>query len=297
MPDRDWIIIISLGIAFGSIFFFNDIMLRDFGPLWVSFARVSTAALGGWIFVLATGRYHAVPVARMPQLVFMGIFMFSIPFSVYPLAQQFVASGVAGIVNALTPVAVVIVSHFWPGGERATWLKSLGVLAGFIGIVFLTIPALGPGTDGQLFGTLVTVLAPLSYAIGLNYVRRLRDLDIALMATWSFTFAAILLFPLAMLVEGPVETIQPTTWVAIAIAGFLITGALFIISFMVIARAGATKTSTLTFISPITALLVGWLFLNESLGPLHFLGMAAIFLGLFLIDGKLFQRWFGQKVN
>jgi drug/metabolite transporter (DMT)-like permease len=287
--DRDWIIILTLGVAWGTTFFFNDMLLRDLGPLSVSLARVSVAAVTGWAYLLATGRSGAVLPRDLAALMVLGALMFAMPFAIYPLGQQYVASGVAGIVNALTPVMVVVISHFWPGGERATLLKSLGVLAGFLGIVFLTIPAMNSTEESVLFGTLVIVLAPVSYACAMNWVRILRGIEMSVVATWGFTFAALMLSPLVLVIEGVPDRIQTSSWISILILGVFLTGVSFIVAFTILPRAGATKTSTVTFVAPVSALLIGWLVLDETLGLAHFLGMASIFLGLLLVDGRLFR--------
>lgn len=289
MPDRDWVIIIILGIGWGGTFFFNEVLLRDLGPVSVSAARVSTAALFCWVYAVLTGRARWPGLARLPQLAIFGTLMFGFPFAIYPVGQQFVTGGVAGIVNALTPVLVVIVSHFWPGGERATVLKSLGVLAGFVGIVFLTIPAIGT-TDGQLFGTLFLVLAPVCYGIAMNYIRRLSDLDVVVTTSWSFTFAGLLMMALAGVLEGAPGTISVASWASIAFLGCVLTGVSFLVAFTILPRAGATKTSTVTFVAPVSALFLGYVLLSEEITALHLAGMAAIFLGLLLIDGRLFRR-------
>ena len=290
MPDRDWVIIIVLGIGWGTSFFFNDVLLRDMGPLAVSFARVAMAALFCWVWLALTRKNPLVPLSILPQFAFMGTMMFAIPFAVYPIGQQYIASGVAGIVNALTPVMVVIVSHFWPGGERATTLKVLGVMAGFFGIVLLTLKAFSAGEPSQVIGTLLIMLAPVSYAIAMNFVRRLHQIDVTVMLAWAFSFASLFMLPLTMLWEGLPTAIAVETWGAILFLGCVLTGASFMIAFRILPRAGATKTSTVTFIAPVSAVLVGYLALQEELGALHFAGMAAIFLGLLLIDGRLFQR-------
>lgn len=289
MPDRDWIIIFILGIGWGGTFFFNEVLLRELGPVSVSAARVTMAALFCWCFAILSGRLRWPGLARLPQLAIFGTLMFGLPFAIYPVGQQYVASGVAGIVNALTPVLVVIVSHVWPGGEKATTLKSFGVVAGFLGIVLLTIPAMGAG-EGQLFGTLFLVLAPVCYGIAMNYIRRVQDLGPATVTAWAFTFASIGMAALAVLLEDVPTRLAPETWASIAFLGCVLTGVAFLVAFTILPRAGATKTSTVTFIAPISALLLGMLLLNEDLGLLHLAGMAAIFLGLLLIDGRLFTR-------
>ena len=290
MPDRDWILIIVLGIGWGTTFFFNEVLLREIGPLAVSFARVLTAALFCWAWVLLTGRRAWPGAAALPGLAVMGTLMFAMPFAIYPIGQQYVASGVAGIVNALTPVMVVIVSHLWPGGEKATFHKSLGVVAGFLGIVLLTLPAMSEGDSTRLFGTVFIVLAPVCYAIAMNYVRRFKAIETEVMVAWAFSFAALLMLPVAFFGEGLPQAVSATTWAAIAVLGCVLTGASFLAAFRILPRAGATKTSTVTFIAPISALVIGYFVLREDLGPLHFAGMAAIFLGLFLIDGRQFRR-------
>ena len=289
MPDRDWIIIVILGIGWGTTFFFNEVLLREMGPVTVSCMRVATAALFCWVWATLAGHRPWRQAAQLGQIAVFGFAMFALPFAIYPIGQQYVASGVAGIVNALTPVMVVIVSHFWPGGERATLLKSLGVLAGLLGIVLLTLPALADDSSSRLFGTLVLVLAPVSYGIAMNYIRRLQGLTLAVMLAWAFTFATVSLITVVFLREGVPGRLSAETWGAIAFLGVVLTGASFIAAFTILPRAGATKTSTVTFIAPISALLIGYFVLNEDLGPLHLAGMAAIFLGLLLIDGRLFR--------
>jgi drug/metabolite transporter (DMT)-like permease len=268
-------------------------LLRDMGPVTVSFVRVATAALTCWAYLLIAKQSMRVSSHHIVPLAVMGALMFAVPFSIYPLGQQYVATGVAGIVNALTPVMVVVISHFWPEGERATPLKVLGVLVGFLGIVFLTIPAFQSGDSTKLFGTFVILIAPISYACAMNWVRRFKSIPTSVTTTWAFSFAALLLLPVSLAFEGTPKAFQPSTWVSILILGTVLTGTFFLIAFAILPRAGATKTSTVTFIAPVSALLIGWWVLEERLEPAHFIGMAAIFLGLFLIDGRLFRR----KVN
>ena len=154
----------------------------------------------------------------------------------------------------------------------------------------LTIPAFQSDQETKVFGTLIIILAPIGYGVAMNWVRRFSAIPTAVTVTWSFTFAALMLLPIALAVEGIPATIQPLTWGAIIFMGSVLTGLFFQIGFALLPRMGATKTSTVTFIAPVSALLIGWWALDERLGAAHFAGMAAIFLGLFLIDGRLFQR-------
>lgn len=287
--DRDWVIIILLGMAFGSALFFNELLLVHMGPFWAGFARVGPAALASWAFVLLTGRNWRAALRQLWAIAILGSMFFWLPLTVYPVGQQYVESGLAGIVNAMTPVFTVVVSHFWPGGEKATRLKMVGVLIGFVGIVALTIPSLEAGAENRLFATLLILLAPLGYAFGFNWVRRIAGVDSIVMLTWAFTFAAIFMFMTAIGFDQVPARLSLEAWGLSAFAGVVLTGFLFQVGFTILPRAGATKTSTLTFIAPITALFLGAMFLNEQLVGAHYVGMAAIFLGLFMIDGSLFR--------
>jgi drug/metabolite transporter (DMT)-like permease len=277
-------------MSFGSAMFFNEIMLRDMAPYYVALGRVGPAALASWAFLLLTGRDWRAGFKHFGALAVLGGVFFWLPMAAFPIGQQYIESGLAGIINAMTPVFTVIVSHFWPGGERATRLKTLGVLTGFVGIFLLTLPSLGGDEGNRLFGISITLLAPLGFAVGLNWVGRIRDLDTITTTTWAFSFAAIFLLATALIFEDTPSVVRPSTWAAIVFSGVILTGLLFQIGFVVLPRAGATKTSTLTFIAPITALILGSWLLSERLQSAHFFGMAVIFLGLFLIDGRLFSR-------
>ena len=124
-------------------------------------------------------------------------------------------------------------------------------------------------------------------------MRRVSGIPMSVVTTWAFTFAALVLLPLVVVSEGWSADIQMTSWVSMLLLGVVLTGISFMVGFAILPRAGATKTSTVTFIAPVSALLIGWWALGERLGPAHFAGKAAIFLGLLLIDGRSFTR----KVN
>ncbi|MDD9923799.1 MAG: DMT family transporter [Boseongicola sp.] len=288
--DRDWIIIFILGLGWGTSFFFMEVLLNDLGPYTIGFLRVSTAALTCWVILAATGRARAITSGQWGKVFAIGALMFALPMSAFPLGQQYVASGIAGIINALTPVLVVIISHFWPEGERATQLKVFGVFAGFLGIIFITIPELNSGEGSRLLGVLLCLLAPLGYGFGTNLIRSAKSMDMGVVAAWSFTFASILILPVMMLSEGLPSNVSGTSILSVLILGPVLTGIFFMIAFAILPRAGATKTSTVTFIAPLSAVFLGWFVLNENLQILHFAGMAAIFTGLIFIDGRIARQ-------
>lgn len=290
MPLRYWAIILVLAAGWGSSFFLNEILLRELHPLWVGAGRVTTGALGCWLWLGLRGQARLVPVSVIGHLVVFGLLQYGLPLTIFPLSQQYITSSAAGIINAMTPIMVVLVSHFWPGGERATLLKSFGVASGFFGIVLLAVPSLQGGGESAPLALAFALLAPLSYGLALNYLRIFDGMDRTVLTAWALLVGASVMVPIAATATGAPQISQAETWVALGVIGFVLTAAAFIILFWLIPKVGGTAASTVTFIAPVAALLLGVLVLEETVLPIQYAGLAAIFGGLVFIDGRLF-RW------
>ncbi len=297
MPVRYWLLIFVLGIGWGSSFFFNEILLRELGPMGVSMGRVGFGAAGCWIWLLLRRKPLGVPLASLWILGIFGLFQYAIPLTVFPITQQFITSSAAGIVNATTPIMVVIVSHFWPGGEQANLRKSIGVGFGFLGILIVASPSFQGQGESNPWALLATLAAPLCYGIALNLVRRMDEMNRTLMTAWSLTLGTILVAPIALWVEGVPQISQHETWAALLIIGFVLTAGAFILLFWLIPRVGGTTASTITYITPISAILLGVLFLQEQLFIEQLIGAATILFGLVIVDGRLVHKVFGTQPN
>lgn len=295
MALRYWFVILLLGLAWGSSFFFNEILLREVGPLSVSMIRIGLGAVGCWAWVLARRIPVSFSKAQLAMLCVFGIVQYALPFTLYSVAQLGITSSAAGIINAATPIMVVIVSHFWPGSERATVAKSAGVAIGFVGILILMLPSARGQGDNALWGLLVALGPALCYALSVNIVRRFTGVDRAVLTAWSLTFGGLLIAPLALSMEGVPVITQPETVFAALFIGFALTSVAFIVMFWLIPIVGGTTASTLTFIAPISAVLLGVLVLNETLEPAHKLGMAIIFVSLLIIDGRITKVLRGRR--
>lgn len=291
MSYKYWLLILLLGFGWGSSFFFNEILLRELGPMMVALGRVGLGALGCWIWLVLVRENIRVSRRQIGILAIFGLFQYALPLSIYPLTQQYITSSAAGVVNAMTPVMVVLVSHFWPQGERATWAKSLGVAFGFTGIVIIASPAFQGQGQSDPLALCLTILAPLCYGIAMNLVRLLDGLSRTVMTAWSATLGTVMVAPLAFWLEGVPVITRLETWLSLAMIGFVLTSAAFILMFWLIPRVGGTTASTITFIAPIASIWLGVAVLDEQILPVQALGMAVIFLGLLCIDGRIFRRW------
>ncbi|WP_095588435.1 DMT family transporter [Actibacterium ureilyticum] len=289
-----WIAIFALGMGWGASFFLNEILLRELGPMMIALGRVGLGALGCWLWLFAAGRAGGMPRGTLRVLILFALAQYAIPLTVFPVMQQHITSSAAGIINAMTPIMVVLVSHFWPGGERATPLRVLGVILGFAGIVLLVSPAFRGQGGSAPWALLATMVAPLCYGFALNILRRLDAMDRTLLTAWSLTLGTVAVAPVALAMEGVPRIARAETWAALLVIGFVLTSAAFILLFWLIPRVGGTVASTVTFLTPVSAVLLGVLVLDELLAPVQLLGMAVIFAGLVAIDGRLL-RWLGDR--
>lgn len=294
MAARDWFWIILLGAIWGCSFIFNAILIREIGPLWVTAFRVGIGAIGCWIILAALRKRVPRDPVLWIKLGLLGVLAYAIPFGLFPLAQNHLASGVAAIVNALTPIMTVIVSHFWIDGEKATRAKSIGVLAGFTGAAILASPALMAGGNSQLWAIGACLGATFCYALSLNITRSFKGIEPTTFATIALTGAAVASVPVALVVEGVPVMVLPESWMAALAIGIVSTAFTFQIMYRILPRVGATNFATVTFIAPVSAIILGVSFLGEVILPTHILGMIVIFIGLLMIDGRL-PRWIGMR--
>lgn len=291
MKLQYWLLIILLGAVWGCSFLFNAVLIREISPLWVSAGRVTIGAAICWLVFFATRKKLPTDPNLYWQFLILGILNYAIPFALFPFAEQTVASSIVGVINGMTPMTTVIVSQLWPGGEKATWNKVVGVAIGFAGAVILALPSLGVGASAQVIGLLAAFIATLCYALTLNYARRFAKVEPYAVASASLTGAALVSVPIALFFSGIPIITRPETWGALFGISVFSTSFSFLLVYWLLPRVGATNLSLNTFITPISAILLGVLVLHERFELIHILGIIVIFLGLVFIDGRLVRGW------
>lgn len=291
MTAFDWLMLAILSVLWGGSFFFNKLALAQWPPMAVLLARVGLAALTLLLVVRLAGLSMAV--GRRLWLAFfgMGVLNNMIPFSLFLWGQQQIASGLASILNAMTPIFAVLVMHAF-GAERATPLKLVGILAGFAGVAILIGPDVLAGLGLNLLAQLACVAATVSYAFSGLYGRRFRELPPLVTAAGQLSASTLMTIPIVLLLHPPWTQPVPTPQGALALAGLALasTALAYVIFFRIMRSAGPSNVMLVTFLIPVSAILLGVGLLGETLLPRHFAGMAAIFAGLALIDGRLFRR-------
>jgi drug/metabolite transporter (DMT)-like permease len=221
----------------------------------------------------------------------MGALNNAIPFSLIFWGQTHIASGLASILNATTPLFTVVVAHLLTDDEKVTAPKVAALLSGIAGVAVLIGPAAVAQPNDSLWGELACLGAALSYAFAGIYGRRFRAMGVKPLdaATGQVTASSLLILPIMLSVEQPWNGAAPTAtgWTALAALALLSTALAYVLYFRILAAAGATNLLLVTFLIPVTSILLGAVFLQERLEPRHFAGMALVGLGLVVIDGRI----------
>lgn len=284
--------LILLSILWGGSFFFMKLSLAELPPLLIVFCRVGIAAITLLAYLKISGK--TLPSGAKIWLAFftMGFINNLVPFSLLLWGMTEIASGLAAILNAVTPVFTILVAHFTTSDERISVNKIAGVVLGLAGVVVLIGFDALDGFNTSTLAMLACLGAALSYAIAATYGRRFRNLDVqpTQVAFGQVTASSLLLFPVAIYLDSPWNLSMPglNTWLALLALGIFSTALAYVLYFRILQVAGATNIALVTLLVPVSAILLGWFILDETLSSNHFVGMALIALGLLAIDGRLF---------
>ena len=294
MDAFDWVMLITLATVWGGSFLFNAILVAELPVITIVAIRVTVAALALWGFVRVTGRKIPTSPQVWGALLILGVLNNAIPFSLIVQGQTQITSGLASILNATTPLFTILVAGFFLTDERFSVLRVLGVVVGFSGVILMVGPEALSGLGDDFWAQLCALGAALSYGFASVFGRRFRKLrvDPVMVATGQVTMSSLVLWPIALWINGPQDIMGLSFNAAASMFGLavLCTSFAYILYFRILERAGATNISLVTFLVPISAIILGVLVLGETIFIKEIIGMTLIGLGLAIIDGRLFQR-------
>lgn len=291
MSALAWSLLVLLSILWGGSFFFVGVAVAEVPPLTLVAARVGLAAAVLWAALPALGIAPPRGTRTWRAIATMGLLNNAIPFVLIVWAQRTLPSGLAAILNATTPLWGVLVAHLATREERATPPKVAGALLGFAGVAAMMGADILRGAAGAGLATLAMLAATFSYACAGVFGRRFQAIGVAPMqaALGQVTASTAMMLPLALAVEAPWRLPAPSAGALAAVAGLAVvsTALAYALYFRILAMAGAVNLLLVTFLIPVSAILLGTLVLGEALEPRHLLGMAMIGAGLAAIDGRL----------
>jgi drug/metabolite transporter (DMT)-like permease len=299
MNRSDWLTLIALALIWGAAFLFISVAVSEVEPLTYVWLRLTMAAGAMWLFLWWRGEPAGLPRSIWASILVLAVFNNAIPFVLFGWGQTHIASGLAAILNATTPIWGVVVAHLFTADEKLSGRKLVGVLLGFGGVTVMIGPALLGSLGNNVLAQLACVTAALCYAFAGVWARRYRGMGVSPMSvtTGQLTAGALVMLPIALLIDRPWLDAPPSLMAFGAIAALAVVCSAFayILYFRLIDRAGATNALLVTLLVPPVAIFLGSLVLNEVIEPRDFAGLALIALGLAAIDGRLL-RIFGRRL-
>jgi len=280
---------IALGLVWGSSFLFIELALESFTPLGIAFLR---SFLGGTSLLMMVW----ISKQRLPRnwkhwahLFVVAALLNAVPFALFPLGQESVSSAIAGVVNSTTPLMTVLVVIVLFRDQWPTVNQFFGVIIGFGGILLL-MEIFSSSNGGSVVGISILLLATLCYGLGMSYAKRyVSSLPYSpyVLAASQVSASAVLTAPAALL--GGVTSAAPTqvSIVGIGLLGILGTGIAYVWNYRNIELAGSVVASSVTYITPVVAVVIGVLFLREQLSATQLVGGALILFSALLVQGRI----------
>ncbi len=296
MGGQDWGLLILLSILWGGAYFFAGVAVRELPPLTVVLARVALAAIAllplFWYFG------HSLPRSPAGWLPFFGMGLLNnvLPFGFIFAGQTLITVGLSSIINAMTPLFTVLVMASFQE-ERLTINRVVGVFLGVIGVAVLR------GFDGamgfnQTLGIGLCLAGTLSYGFAALWGRRfLSGVPPIKSATCQLICSTLIIGVVVCFIDKPWTLAIPSRgaiWSVVALA-FLGTALAYIIFFKILVDAGASNVMLVTLLIPVTALILGNVFLGEQIQSKEIIGAFIIGAGLLFIDGRVINRLIGKR--
>jgi drug/metabolite transporter (DMT)-like permease len=289
MGPAEWGCLFALAFLWSWVFLLTKVALGDMRPFTVVVLRLGIGAIILHGVVLVSGARMPASPRTWASFVGMGALNNFIPFCLIAWGQTQIASGLAAILNATTPLFTVLLAHVLTRDERMTPNRLAGVLLGVIGVGVMIGSSAFHGLAANVFGQAAILGAAVCYACAGIFGRRLRHLPPMVAATGQVTTGALMALPLALLVDRPWLQAMPgvAAWTAVAAAALFCTALGYALYFRILATAGATNLLLVTLLMPVGAVWLGMAILGEQIHAREFVGMALIGLGLVTIHGRM----------
>jgi drug/metabolite transporter (DMT)-like permease len=288
MRTTDWLLLVVLSVLWGATFFFVAVALQDLPPLTLVLARVALAALMLAPVVRILGLAWPSRLTTWRAYTVLAVFNNVLPFSLIFYGQTRIASALAGVLNATTPLFTLIVARLF-AGEPLSPAKVCGVVIGIAGVGVLMGLDAASADASTTIGMLCVLGAAASYGLATLWMRRLKELPPLVSAEAQLVCSTLMLLPLSAVVDRFWELPMPGPTAMAAVLGLAAfsTALGYILFFRLNASAGPTNVMLVTLLIPVTATGLGALVLGERLVPNQIAGALIIASALLVIDGRL----------
>lgn len=291
----EWLLLGALGLIWGSAFLWIKVAVASFDPFTYVWLRLSFAAAALVVILRLSGRRLALPLGVWAAVGMLALLNNVVPFLLFGWGQRHIASGLAAILQATTPIFGVLAAHYLTADEKITPARLLGVVIGFAGVATMIGPQITGDGGNHLLAQLACLFASLLYALAGIFARRFKALGVAPMelAAAQFVAGAVLLAPVALTLGQSLAAL-PTSlaaWGAVAVLAIVCSAFAYVLFFRLIETAGATNSMLVTLLVPPIAITLGALAFGEVFGLPQIVGLLLITAGLAVIDGRLLRIW------
>lgn len=288
MKLKTFLWLLVLASLWGPSFLFVKVAVVEIPPLTLVAIRVTVAAVLLYVLLRMEGQKLPQPGPIWKHFTVSGLLNNALPYVLLSWGELYIDSALAAILIGATPLFTLVLAHFVTTNDRLTPTKIVGVMIGFVGVVVLFGPALGSGVHATIWGLLASLAAALCYGGGITYSHKhLRGLPSLVGPTAQLTVAAVVLAPLALLIEQPYRLAMPS-WNAIGsilLLAVFSTVLAFVLYFRAMESIPATVLSMVTYMVPIVGMILGVVILNEQLGWNAYLGSGLVLLGILVVNG------------
>jgi drug/metabolite transporter (DMT)-like permease len=272
----EWLMLAGVALTWGASFLFIDIGLEHFAPTLVAFGRIAFGALA--LAAIPAAR-KPVPRSEWPLIAAMGVTWMAIPFVCFAVAQQWIDSSLAAMINAATPLFVAVVAA---GAVRQlpSRYQAVGLAVGFAGVVAISLPSVGSGSNA--LGVGLVLLAAILYGFAFNIAAPLQRRHGALPVIWRAQLVAVVLVLPAAVVGATESTFGWGSLLAVVALGALGTGLAFYWFTTLIGRVGSTRGSVAIYLVPVVAIVLGATLNDESVHLAAILGTVLVIAGAYI---------------
>jgi drug/metabolite transporter (DMT)-like permease len=288
----------ALALLWGSNFLWIKIALRGFSPVQLTLVRLALGA----VVLLAVVYALRLPGIRGRRLwlhlAVAAFFANALPYTLFGVGEQYVASNVAGVLNATTPLWTLAVGLAVRHERRLVPSQLAGLLLGFAGTMVILSPWRGSGAL-HLGGALACLAAAASYGVSYVYMDRFlvgQCIPPLVLSAYQLVAATSMLIALAPFSGFPEVHLRPDVVVAVAVLGALGTGAAYVLNYRLISDVGATVASAVTYLLPVMSVLLGTAVLEEPVTVSMLLGTAIALAGVAMVR-KCAARLRGSSVR
>ena len=279
MRPVDWALLAVPGTVWGASFYLIALSLESLDPAFIGWARI---VIGFTVLSLVPSARRALPRSAWPRVASLSLVWMAVPLSLFAFAEERVSSAVTGMLNGLNPVTVVVVGVVW-FGTRLTAGRIVGLTVGTLGGVMIALPTLGEGSS-SVIGIVMIMAALTCYGVAINVAGPLQREHGALPVIRTALGGAALIATPTGLIGLTRSSAETSSIVALVVLGVFGTGVAYVFHLGNTGRLGATRASTTTYLIPGVSIVLGVVFLDESVGILALAGSAVAVVGAWQVN-------------